>query len=124
MITKTKLADLQQAALNATGSARKIAEAAEAEPNAWSEKTRGDYDAEMVKARDLLEQIKVAKNDLAVLDEAKSIAAEIGPMAVEDIDAQGQRPIRERVKSLGLQVIESPSFKAAMAPYKDGHVPD
>ncbi|MET9286496.1 phage major capsid protein [Nocardia beijingensis] len=122
-MTKTKLGDLQKAALAATNAAREIAEKADADPSTWSDSVRADYDAEMKKARDLLEQIKVAKSDLAVLDAAKDLAAEIGEPAVDDLDAQGQRPIRERVKSLGLQVIESPQFKAALAPFK-GHVPD
>ncbi len=123
-MTKTKLGDLQKAALAATDAARAIAEKADADPSTWSDAVRADYDVEMKKARDLLEQIKVAKSDLEVLDAAKDLAAEIGEPAVGDVDAQGRPPVRERVKSLGLQVIDSAAFKAAMAPFKDGHVPD
>ena len=123
MMTKTKLGDLQKAALAATAEAREIVEK-HGDPSSWAEAVLADYNAAMQKGKDLLEQVKVAKRDLEVIEEAKSLAAEIGEPAVDDLDAQGNRPIRERVKSLGLQVIESPSFKAAMAPFKGGHVPD
>lgn len=116
-MTKTKLGDLQKAALAATDAARVIAEKADADPSTWSDAVRADYDAEMAKARDLLEQIKVAKSDLAVLDAAKDLAAEIGEPAVGDVDAQGRPPVRERVKSLGLQVVDSLEFKAMMRPF-------
>lgn len=123
-MTKTKLADLQKAALAATGAARDIAEKADADPSTWSDSVRADYDAEMQKARDLLEQIKVAKADLEVLDAAKDLAAEIGEPAVDDVDAQGQVPVRERVKSLGLQVVESAQFKSVLAPYQGARIPE
>ncbi|PTR42036.1 HK97 family phage major capsid protein [Rhodococcus sp. OK611] len=122
MMTKTKLADLQTAALKATTDARAIAEKQDGSPSEWAEQVLADYNAEMQKARDLLEQIKVGKRDLEILDEAKSLAAEIGTPAVDDLDAQGNQPIRERVKSLGLQVVDSQAFKDAMAPFKGGRV--
>lgn len=123
MMTKSKLADLQTAALKATNEARELAEKSGA-PADWTDQVRSDYDAAMAKGRDLLEQIKVAKADLAVIDDAKSLAAEIGAPAAADLDAQAQQPVRERVKSLGLQVVDSQAFKEAIAPYKGGYVPE
>nr|WP_054812099.1 phage major capsid protein [Nocardia arizonensis] len=123
MMTKTKLGELQKAALAATAAARKIVEE-KGDPSSWAEDILAEYNAEMQKGRDLLDQIKVAKRDLEILDEAKSLAAEIGEPAVDDLDEQGRMPVRERVKALGLQVIESPQFKAAMAPFKGGRIPD
>ncbi|WP_433660788.1 phage major capsid protein [Nocardia sp. CA-128927] len=123
-MTKTKLADLQKAALSATEAARTIAEKADGDPSAWAEQILADYNAEMTKARDLLAQIKVAKADLELLDEAKNLAAEIGEPALGDLDAQGNQPVRERVKALGLQVIDSQAFKSVLAPFKDGRIPD
>ncbi|WP_371852353.1 phage major capsid protein [Nocardia arizonensis] len=122
-MTKTKLGELQKAALAATAAARKIVEE-KGDPSSWAEDILAEYNAEMQKGRDLLDQIKVAKRDLEILDEAKSLAAEIGEPAVDDLDEQGRMPVRERVKALGLQVIESPQFKAAMAPFKGGRIPD
>jgi HK97 family phage major capsid protein len=122
MMTKTKLADLQGEAQKAVSDAKEIAEKADADPSTWDDKTKADYDAAMAKGRDLLEQIKVAKSDLAVLDEAKSLAAEIGEPAKGDVDVQGQLPVRERVKSLGLQIVESPEFKSMMSAFPDGRV--
>lgn len=117
-----KLKELQEAAQAAVKSAREVAEKAQAESRPMSDDERGIYDGEMKKGKDLLDQIKVVKSDLEVLDAAKSLAAEIGEPAVDDIKAQGDRPVRERVKSLGLQVVDSQAFKDAMAPFKGGHV--
>lgn len=78
MMTKTKLADLQKAALSATDAARKIAERSNPDPTTWDAQTRADYDAEMTKARDLLGQIKRGKGDLELLEEARSLATDVG----------------------------------------------
>ncbi|MCV7358486.1 phage major capsid protein [Mycolicibacterium fluoranthenivorans] len=117
-MTATKLADLQKAALAQTAKAREIIEAnPDKAPSEWGDNTRVDYDTAIKAAKDLLDQIKTAKQDLAILDQAKGLAAEIGEPAVEDLDVQGKQPIRERVKALGLQVVESPEFKAMLKPF-------
>lgn len=125
-MTKTKLAELQKAALSATAEARKIVEE-HGDPSTWAEKVLADYNAAMAKGREFLDQIKVAKRDLEILDEAKALAAEIGEPAVEDLDEQGRMPTRERAKNLGLEIVGSAQFKAAIAPFKSGsgiHVPE
>ncbi|WP_448417726.1 phage major capsid protein [Mycolicibacterium sp. XJ1819] len=117
-MTATKLADLQKAALVHTQKAREIIEAnADKDPHDWSEDDRKDYDEALAKGREKLEEIKTAKADLEILDSAKSLADEIGQPAKDDLDAQGQQPIRQRVKSLGLQVVESPEFKSMLQPF-------
>lgn len=126
-MTATKLADLQKAALVHTAKAREIIEAnADKDPHDWSEDDRKAYDEALAKGREKLEEIKVAKADLAVIDSAKSLADEIGlpESAKGDLDALGNQPIRERVKSLGLQVVESPEFKAMLKPFGDGRIPE
>lgn len=126
-MTATKLADLQKAALVHTTKAREIIEAnADKDPHDWSEDDRKAYDEALAKGRDKLEEIKVAKADLAVIDSAKSLADEIGlpDSAKGDLDALGNQPIRERVKALGLQVVESPEFKAMLKPFGDGRIPE
>lgn len=124
MMTKTKLGELQKEAQAAVAKAREVAEKAQAEDRQMTDDEAGEYQTSMKKGQDLLEQIKVAKRDLEVLEQAKSLAAEIGQPAADDLDAQGQLPVRERVKSLGLQVVESAQFKAAITPFKGGHVPE
>ena len=121
-MTATKLADLQKAALVHTQKAREIIEAnADKDPHDWAEDDRKAYDEALAKGREKLDEIKTAKQDLAILDGAKSLADEIGsPQAKDDLDAQGQQPIRERVKALGLQVVESPEFKAMLKPFTAG----
>lgn len=122
---KVKLADLQKAALAHAAKAREIAELAQTEDRQMTDAEKGDYDTAMAKGREVLENIKAVKADAAVLDAAKSLASDIGQPAVDDVESQGDRPIRERVKSLGLQVIESPEFKALQAKYvKDGRIPE
>jgi HK97 family phage major capsid protein len=117
-MTATKLADLQKAALFQTEKAREIIEAnADKSPSEWDDNARLDYDTAIKAAKGILEDIKVAKADLAVLDQAKALAAEIGDPAVDDVKAQGDHPVRERVKALGLQVVESPEFKAMLKPF-------
>lgn len=119
-MTATKLADLQKAALAHTAKAREIIEAnADKDPRDWSEDDRRTYDEALAKGREKLGEIKTAKADLAILDAAKTLADEIGdPAAAKaDLDAQGRHPVRERVKSLGLQVVESPEFKAMLKPF-------
>lgn len=120
----TRLKSLQEAAQAEVKKARDIAEKAQGESREMTDEESGDYRASMAKGGDLLEQIKVVKRDIEILDEAKSLADEIGHPAVDDLDAQGRPPVRERVKSLGLQVVDSQAFKAAMAPFKGGYVPE
>lgn len=118
MITATKLADLQKAALFQTGKAKEIIEAnADKSPSEWASDTRVDYDTAIAAAKGILEEIKTAKADLAILGQAAELAGEIGDPAVADVKAQGDQPIRERVKALGLQVVESPEFKAMLKPF-------
>lgn len=122
-MTATKLADLQKAALVHTAKAREIIEAnADKDLSDWSEDDRKSYDEALAKGREKLEEVKTAKADLAVIDGAKELASEIGdPEAAKaDLDAQGNRPVRERVKALGLQVVESPEFKAMLQPFTHG----
>lgn len=119
-MTATKLADLQKAALAHTAKAKEIIEAnADKSPSEWGDNTRVDYDTALKAAKDLLEQIKVAKADLAVLGEAKGLADQIGMPedAKGDLDAQSRHQVRERMKALGLQVVESPEFKAMLKPF-------
>jgi len=120
----TRLKSLQDAAQAEVKKAREIAEKAQAESREMTDEEAGDYRASMAKGGDLLEQIKVVKRDLEIIDAAKSLADEIGQPAVDDLDAQGQAPVRERVKSLGLQVVDSLAFKEALAPFKGGYVPE
>lgn len=119
----TKLKRLHDAALAAAGRAREIAEKADSEGRSLTNDEQHDYKEAMAKGRDLLEQIKVAKADAAILTEAKALADEIGPGAVADLDAQRQTSTPERsLKSLGFEVVNSPQFKAAMAPFANGRV--
>jgi len=117
--TNQRLKNLQEEALAETKAAREIGEKADASARQMTDDERKDFDAHMAKGNELLKQIKSVKADLEILDQAKALADEIGaPVDVkDDIDAQGDTPVRERMKSLGLQVVGSEQFKAAMEPF-------
>lgn len=111
----SKLKQLQEAAQAAAKAARETAEKADREGRALTDAERTEYDQHMAKGRDLLEQIKVAKRDAEVLDQAKSLAQEIGGYAVDDVEGQKDAGTpTQRVKNLGLEVVSSPQFKAMM----------
>jgi len=124
----TRIKELHDAASAAAKEAREIAEKAAAENRSLSEDEQGAFDASMAKGRDLADQLKAAKADAQVLADARALADEVGPALKEDLAVQdGTVPVRERVKSLGLQVCDSAEFKAMMKSFeRDGayHVPD
>ncbi|MFE7719584.1 phage major capsid protein [Nocardia rhizosphaerihabitans] len=78
MMTKTKLADLQKAANEHVAHAREVAEKAHRESRDMTADEQRSFDAAITKGRDVLEQIKSGKRDLDIMDEAKSLAREIG----------------------------------------------
>lgn len=74
----TNLTKLKAEAQSAVDEAKRISTKADAEGRTMTSDERHDYDEAMTKGRDYLDKIKTAKADLAVLDAAKSLAAEIG----------------------------------------------
>jgi HK97 family phage major capsid protein len=123
----SKLKMLQDAARAAAKSATDIAAKADAEGRSLTDAERSDYDAAMAKGRDLLGQIKTAKADEEILAGAKALAEEIGGPAADDVEAQKDAAgSLQRVKNLGLEVINSQQFKSAMAPYagRESGVPE
>jgi HK97 family phage major capsid protein len=119
-----KLKRLQESAAAAAKTAREIAEKADAEGRSLTDSEKGDYDAAMLKGRDLLADIRAVKSDLEVLDSARALAAEIGEPAAADLDIQGKSgDAVRRLRNLGLEVVGSDAFKSAMAPFK-GRVPE
>jgi HK97 family phage major capsid protein len=114
----SKVKALQEAAAAAAKRAREIAEKADAENRSMTADEESDYRKAMGEARDRLDLLKVAKADEAILTEARALAAEIGDSAVADVDAtKDTANTLARVKSLGLTVVQSAEFKAAMAPF-------
>jgi HK97 family phage major capsid protein len=119
-----KLKRLQAAAAAAAKRAREIAEKADAEGRSLTEDETADYGKAMTEARARLEELKTAKADQEILDQARSLADEIGEPAAADVDAQKDSAATlRRVKNLGLEVVNSAQFKAAMAPF-GGRVPE
>lgn len=120
----SKLLALKDAAEAAAKSARAIAEKADAENRDMTEAERKDFDTELAKGRELVEKFKTAKADQEVIDSAMGLAAQIGPEAKGDLEGQdGQIPVRERVKSLGLQITGSDEYKALMKSFPEGRIP-
>lgn len=120
-----KIKKLQEAAAGAAKRAREIAEKADASGVALTGDELADYSKSMAEARGHLDALKAAKADRDILDQARSLAAEIGEPAVADVEAlKDSAGAVRRVKNLGLDVVSSAEFKAAMAPYKGGSVPE
>lgn len=120
MMTATKLADLQAEGQKHIADARAIATKHDEKQGAseWPAEDVTTYNDAMAKATETLERIKVAKADLKVIDEAKSLALEIGdPAAAADLDAQAAGPERKSIPSLGRMITESAEFKSLMAPF-------
>lgn len=121
----TKLKRLQDAALAAVKDATDIAEKADAESREMNTDEKARYDDAMAKGARLLEDMKAAKRDAEILNQAKSLAEEIGGHAPDDVDAQEKAGTPSaRVKSLGLEVVSSPQFKSMMKGFtnSDGSV--
>jgi HK97 family phage major capsid protein len=78
MMTKEKLAELQNQGQKAVDRAKAIAENAENANRAMSAGEQADYDREISCAKDLLTQIRSDKDDLAVMDKAREIGDAIG----------------------------------------------
>ncbi|QCG77753.1 major capsid protein [Gordonia phage Reyja] len=125
MPTATKVKELGDAMQASIKAAREIAEKAAAESREMTDVEVIDYKTAMERTGELLTQFKSAKADFEVLSEAADFAKSIGPAAVEDVKAQQYNATRERVKALGLQVVESDAFKSLLAPFKDsGRIPE
>lgn len=119
----SKLKMLQETAQAAVKSARAIAQKAADENRALTADELATYTADMAKAKDFHEQVKTAKADAAILDQAKSLAAEIGEDAGDLLEGQkGAESTRKRMKNLGLDVVNSAEFKAALGAFPDGRV--
>lgn len=117
MMTKTKLADLQKEGQKHIADAREIAERHDQKGQSeWPAEDVASYNEAMAKAGDVRDRIRIAKDDLAIIDQAKSVADEIGIPA----DGGILTPAR---KSLGAMIVGSPEFKALVAGFPGGHVP-
>jgi HK97 family phage major capsid protein len=113
-----RIKKLQEAAAAAAKRAREIAEKADGENRLMTADEESDYRKAMGEAKDRLESLKTAKQDAEIIDQARALAAEIGDPAAADVDAlKSTESTMARVKSLGLQVVQSAEFKAAMAPF-------
>lgn len=119
-----KIRKIQEAAAAAAKRARDIAEKADAAGETLTGDALAEYEKAMTEARGQLDALKTAKADRDILDQARSLAAEIGEPAAADVDAlKDSAGALRRVKNLGLEVVNSAQFKAAMAPF-GGRVPE
>lgn len=127
MSAHTKYTRLLGEAAVAAKAAREIAEKADAEGREMTADERSDFDAKFAEATEKKAAADVAKKDADIMAQAKELADLVGdaPEAVKgDLDAQLRDATREQVAAtLGKTIVNSAEFKAAMAPFKGGHVP-
>ena len=120
-MTADKLAALQKDGQGFLAKAKEIAEKHDQSGQSeWPQADVDSYNDLMGKATEVLAQIKVAKADLAVIDQAKALADEIGePIPVGD-EGTDSKAARLKAQNLGLTVVNSPEFKAMLAPFTHG----
>jgi HK97 family phage major capsid protein len=107
-----RLKALQERAEAEGKKARDIAQAALDGDREMTDDEKAGYGAAMKALADIVETVRTVKADEAIMAEAKAFGTEVG---VPDA-----RELKARVKSLGLTVVESPEFKAMLAPYTHG----
>lgn len=126
-MSATKHQRLLGEAAAAAKAAREIAEKADAENREMTTDERADFDAKFAEATEKKAAADVAKKDADIMAQAKELADLVGeaPEAMKgDLDAQLRDATREQVAAtLGKAIVTSAEFKAAMAPFKGGHVP-
>lgn len=116
-------------AAHAAKAAREIAEKADREGREMSGDEKAEFDRHFATAQQKKTESDAAKADADVIDQAKALADELGlPGAKDDlaetVDGDGGQRVKDRVKSLGLQVVESQAFKNALGSFPDGRVPE
>lgn len=125
---KLKSERLREEAREALEKAKQIAEVAEKAAREMTAEEKADYEKHFEQARTLNEQKNAALADEKVMADAKALADELGlpESAKADLDEQsrGDGGVKQRVKSLGLQVVESAGFKNALKSFPDGRVPE
>lgn len=115
----TKLKRLQDEALATVKQAKDLVATAEAASREMTDGEKADYSVAMTRSAALLQQMKTAKADEDVLEQAAAFAKGIGSDALADLKAQAEAGTpAQRLKNLGLDVVSSAQFKAAMGPYK------
>lgn len=119
-----KIERLRAAAAAAAKRATDVASKADAENRNMTADELADYGRAMTEAKDGLEALRTAKADADVISQARALASEIGGPAEEDLEVTGKAGGVARLKNLGLEVVQSAEFKAAMSGFKDGRVPE
>lgn len=126
-MSATKHQRLLGEAAVAAKAAREIAEKADVENREMTTDERADFDAKFAEATEKKAAADVAKKDADIMAQARELADLVGdaPEAMKsDLDAQLRDVTREQVtRTLGKAIVTSDEFKAAMAPFKGGHIP-
>ncbi|KRQ29791.1 head protein [Mycobacteroides sp. H001] len=109
-----KLEQLQKDGNGFLAKAREIAEKhGQGGQSEWPETDVTEYSDLMGKATQVLDQIKVAKADIAVIDQAKALGEQIG----NPIETSDGGDYKAKASNLGLAVVGSPEFKAMLHPF-------
>ena len=78
MMTKDKLAELQKQGQEHVDAAKALVEEHGEDLSSWAPSVRAKYDEHTNAAGEILKQIRVAKDDLAIIEKAREIGRAIG----------------------------------------------
>ncbi|MFB7798940.1 phage major capsid protein [Isoptericola sp. NPDC056134] len=125
----SRMQELLQKAAAEAKSAREIAEKADAAGREMSEDERADFEKHFAAATQAKADADVAKKDADLYGQAKALADEVGLALPTDEETAGivagdaGRKAPNRVP-LEKQVVNSPEFKALLASFPDGRIPE
>ncbi|MDV6271098.1 phage major capsid protein [Rhodococcus globerulus] len=123
MASSIRIARLKGEAAEAVKNMKLIATKADDETRDLTADEQADFDKYKAQAEELVKNITAATEDAAIIAAADTLAKQVGAEPAEEPGSDDTT--KAKAASLGLQVVGSAQFKAAMSPYKGaGQVPE
>lgn len=123
MASSIRIARLKGEAAEAVKNMKLIATKADDESRDLTADEQAEFDKFKTQAEELVKNIQAATADAAIISAADTLAKQVGAEPAEETESDDAT--KAKAQSLGLQVVGSAQFKAAMSPYKGaGQVPE
>lgn len=118
MASSIRIARLKGEAEVAVKNMRTLATKADEESRDLTADEQAEFDKFKTQAEELVKNLEAARHDVEIIAAAETLAKQVGAEPVEE--AGSDEVTKAKAQSLGLQVVGSAQFKAAMSPYKGG----